>query len=186
MAKTKKAIYYDLSASGRLNEDLDKLTSSLKLGDVVRMKDDLRQLDSYIVTIDNKLIKNPDNSGSGYLTIPIEITKHLADACSYYKNMIKTLDVEFGDIELSLDDTTVRKIFKEPSTILQNAYIFYSPYMDQIIVQVGRKTQEFHMSSVTQEEIELAFAKKPSPHPKKNLLAAVKALFGRNKSKPLK
>lgn len=75
-----------------------------KFGDVINFGD-YRWTFCYIVGKDNVLIKNPDFSGAGYLSIPLEITQYLSDAVSKYSKL------EVSDIELSVNDVFLTNWF---------------------------------------------------------------------------
>ena len=55
---------------------------------------DFRDSETYIIGKEGKLIRNPDYSNSGYLSIPYEITQYLDDA----KNKYSKGDIEFSSI----------------------------------------------------------------------------------------
>ncbi|XP_078663877.1 uncharacterized protein LOC144906991 [Branchiostoma floridae x Branchiostoma belcheri] len=75
-----------------------------QLGDVLSWSD-YRDTHTYIVGKDGALIPNPDYSGSGYLTIPLEITQHMTDARRRYEGV----DVLFMD--LRHDDQFIQENF---------------------------------------------------------------------------
>lgn len=77
----------------------------LKFGDIVSFSA-YRDTESYIVGKNKVPIENPDFLGLGYLTIPIEITKHLKNAYKHYQQIIEqrpciTIQLYGNDIYLS-------------------------------------------------------------------------------------
>lgn len=78
----------------------------LKHGDVLSFNE-YRDVESQIAVLrDNgsiTLIPNPDDSGSGYLTIPIEVLANVSDALDLYRVVIKESDVgQTGSINFNL------------------------------------------------------------------------------------
>ena len=71
-------------------------------GDLV-LFDDYRATGTYIIGKEGKLVGNPDNSLSGYLTIPYEITQYLDNAVEKYLDIF-----DLNDIELRFDDKFIR------------------------------------------------------------------------------
>lgn len=170
------------------------LGKPLRHGDVVNFDDD-RALHSFIVAESDgkkRFMKNPDNAGAGYISIPLAVTKSLKDAVKYYNNVTKNADYLLSDIELSQNDTTVQKIFTSPSDIIDRALFFYYPSLDKIGVEIGGVQKQFSLS-VQQSEIERAFVAKKSPvvppvveqkKKKHNIIDKVKkALFSKKKSR---
>lgn len=111
-----KYVYYCQNAEvdkGRYNNvsELSKYIENYNYGDLIALSD-YRDTETYIIGKEGKLIPNPDYSGSGYLSIPYEITKHLTDAVTKYK------DVDFGlsDIDLRYDDKFIKDNINTTST----------------------------------------------------------------------
>lgn len=75
-----------------------------KFGDLIQCGN-YRDTKTYIVGKDNVLLKNPDRSNSGYLSIPYEITQYLTDALGKYS------DQEVHDIDLRHDDVFLTNWF---------------------------------------------------------------------------
>lgn len=75
-----------------INKDLE-----YNYGDLVAFSK-YRDTETYIIGKEDKLIKNPDYSDAGYLTIPYEITKYLDDALGKYSEIeIQYIDLRFDD-----------------------------------------------------------------------------------------
>lgn len=75
-------------------------------GDVVNFNTD-RYKDAYFVleTYNGReWVRNPDLSGSGYLTVPNEITCDMEDAIAEYSDIMTKLDGDFTAIYLAGDD----------------------------------------------------------------------------------
>lgn len=80
---------------------------SLAHGDIL-VYSNYREWPAIFADIDGtslKFVQNPNRSGSGYLTIPKNITQKLDHALEYYKKIdVDNVDLEFGD-----DDVIVKK-----------------------------------------------------------------------------
>jgi len=79
--------------------DLSNHVTEYNYGDLVAFSD-YRDTCTCIIGKKGKLISNPDNSGSGYLSIPFSITKYLKDAVSMYGHQ----DLCVNDIDLRFND----------------------------------------------------------------------------------
>ena len=64
-----------------------------KVGDLVWCTTGYRDTETRIIGINGILIKNPDKSGNGRLTIPNEITKHLEDPKKFYLSCKYDIDI---------------------------------------------------------------------------------------------
>ncbi|ELU02230.1 hypothetical protein CAPTEDRAFT_213767 [Capitella teleta] len=60
--------------------------NNLQFGDVVCFGD-MRAETAFIITTNDLWIRNPDESGSAYLTIPVAITQHLTDAVTKFQDL---------------------------------------------------------------------------------------------------
>ena len=96
-----KYVYYcedDIDYSNIKNaSQLSKYFTKYNYGDLVAFSD-YRDTGTCIIGKNGKLVDNPDYSGSGYLTIPYEITQHLNNAVEKYS------EVEPTYIDLRHDD----------------------------------------------------------------------------------
>ncbi len=94
-------VYYcedDLDTDNISNiSQLSDYVKKYNFGDLVAFSD-YRDTGTFIIGKNGELIDNPDYSGSGYLTIPFEITQHLNNAIEKYSN------VEAMFIDLRHDD----------------------------------------------------------------------------------
>jgi len=176
------------------------LGKNLKHGDVVNFDDD-RALNSFIISIvDDKkrLIKNPDNSGSGYVTIPVEVTRTVPDALSYFSKVIQKLDIYLNDIELSTTDATIRKLFKSPSPILDHGEFSYLPSTNELSVMYNNHHKLYELPITTSGSIDFSVdnqgmierlftvtpkveKKTPEKKPKKKFTNAFKTIFKRKR-----
>lgn len=87
-----------------LNEYLKiKGVSKYNFGDLLSFSGGYRSGSTIIIGKNGKLIHNPDFGGSGYLTIPYEITQYLTDATNKYK------DIDFEYMDLRYDDKYIKK-----------------------------------------------------------------------------
>ncbi len=182
--------------------ELEKvLKIKLNVGDIVNFGD-YRQSGCYFVGGSDEhrvMVKNPDNSGSGYLTIPMVISKKFPNVLSHYSNVITKLDNQITDVEIPNEDVMINKLFKE-SEIKNNAYFAYYPLENQLIVRYKRKmmmvdlTMDQKFKKDNQKSIEKFFGLgTPTPQvgivmndspPKKpkNLKNKLKSLFARKKN----
>jgi len=104
-----------------------------EFGDIVRLNE-YRDTGTFFVGEKGELIENPDNSGSGYLTVPLEITKHFDDAIKKFE-----IDyLEINDIELKYNDKLILdKINTKNCKIKENdnfilSYYFYDNTLEVI------------------------------------------------------
>ena len=87
-----------------LNEYLKiKGVSKYNFGDLLSFSSGYRSENTLIIGKNGKLVHNPDFGGSGYLTIPYEITQYLTDATNKFKN------IDFEYIDLRYDDEYIKK-----------------------------------------------------------------------------
>lgn len=147
------------------------LGKELHHGDVVLFDDD-RAKHAFIVLVDmdghKRFIKNPDNAGSGYLTIPIEITRQLPDATRYLARVIHDLGYLLMDIELSWQDPIVWKLI--PNTSIQDTDLYhYYPYYQSMAITRNKEYNYFELP-ISSHDIEKAFEKQKSPHTKAKMI----------------
>lgn len=76
---------------------------NVKFGDVIAMKD-YRDTGTIFVGVNHQVVHNPDYSDSGYLSIPLDITKWLFDAYWYYKKIFLDKNQPRVSIDLKPDD----------------------------------------------------------------------------------
>lgn len=183
MAKYFKVNAFDVEKMGRrpstseLMGYMESKKISLQTGDVINLGQD-RQKYAYVFTSNGGFIKNPDESGSGYLTVPLSITKSMKDAVGHYSGVIRKLGVEFGDIELGMNDAFIQKILKRPSELLAKATFSYAPYDNRLYVGLGRKSNVFDVRGLKQDDIEAFFAEQPQAAKKKpGLISRLKNVF---------
>lgn len=87
---------------------LSDYISEYQYGDLISF-DDYRDVGTFIIGKNGNLIPNEDKSGSGYLSIPYEITKHLDDAVSLYS------DIPVRDISIRYDDKIILNNINTPN-----------------------------------------------------------------------
>ena len=99
--------------------DFQKLTKKrlkkLQLGDIINYSE-YRHSKSVFIGPDGVSIANPDNSDSGFLTIPLQISQHFKNAVEFFKN------IDYYDIELSPYDEFVTKHVKHIGAVLNTLY----------------------------------------------------------------
>ncbi len=111
----------DISNINNISQ-LSKYVTKYNYGDLVAFSD-YRDTGTYIIGKEGKLVKNPDYSDSGYLTIPYEITQYLNDAVGKYSETeVMFIDLRYDD-KLILDkiNSTSDKLPKEWK------YTYYTP-----------------------------------------------------------
>lgn len=79
--------------------ELSHIVKDYNYGDLVAFSD-YRDTGTYIIGKGGKLVSNEDNSGSGYLSIPYEITQYLDNAVEMYCHS----GLSVNDIEIRFDD----------------------------------------------------------------------------------
>lgn len=182
MAKYFKVNAFDVETMGRrpstseLMGYMESKKISLQTGDIINLGQD-RQKYAYVFTSDGGFIKNPDESGSGYLTVPLSITRSMKDAVGHYSGVIRKLGVEFGEIELGMNDAFIQKIFKGPSELLAKATFSYAPYDNRLYVGLGRKSNVFDVRGLKQDDIEAFFAEPQAAKKKTGLISMLKRAF---------
>lgn len=92
-----------------IHEQIDQ--DNWEFGNIINDPDGCRYAEAIIVGYDMKAVLNPDFSGSGYLTIPIEITQYLDNAYEFYKNVIQYPDISSVTIQFKHNDKYVIEKF---------------------------------------------------------------------------
>lgn len=93
--------FKDLKNISELKQHFPKETRNYNFGDLIALSQ-YRDSDTYIISKNGKLIRNPMINNSGYLTIPYEITQYLDDACKKYE------DIEPSELYLRYDDKYIK------------------------------------------------------------------------------
>ncbi|CAF2778522.1 unnamed protein product [Rotaria sp. Silwood2] len=140
-----KAVYFDLVAqpneliksksTGKFIQ-LSKPPRNLKVsddwdvktGDVLSWSEG-RPTETFFVTSEGTLLKNPDTSGSGYLTIPLSITSQFSNAVDYFSSVLDSIGCNYvSSIELAPTDSFFEKNFSKelPASIQNRTDISYS------------------------------------------------------------
>ena len=105
------------------------------------------------------MLKNPDTSGSGYLTIPLSITSEYPDVLTYYSAVLDAIGRSYvSSIELSPTDAFFAHHFSKqalPASIVKRTDLSYSfdPNDEILYVTLGSTTQHFPLDSTQTEEI---------------------------------
>lgn len=101
---------------------------------------DYRDTQSVIVGPDLIPIMNPDLSGSGYLSIPYEITQHITNAVELYSQY-----VEGGSIDVRPDDKYIIEKYgvAMPSTWKITLFFADNPQVDKIVINNGKVEKDF-------------------------------------------
>ena len=116
----------------------------------------------FSVTNDQTLLKNPDTSGSGYLTIPLSISEHFPDALNYFSNVLDKIGRNYvTSIELSPTDSFFTSNFSKksfPTSILNRKDIHYSFDPNEEVLHVSfasnpERSKEFPLKTTKTDEI---------------------------------
>lgn len=104
-------------------------------------------------------MKNPDTSGSGYLTIPLSISSQYADAVTHYSAVLEAIGRSYvSSIELAPTDAFFANHFSKqalPASIVKRTDLSYSfdPNDEILYVTLGPTTQHFPLDSTTTDQI---------------------------------
>lgn len=119
-----------------------------QFGDILRFSE-YRDIETYFVGKNGELIPNPDNHGSGYLSIPFEITKYLEDALKKYPD-----DIEYYYIALRHDD----EFLKNKGTFDGRFEYTYEKHSNQLHVNFpNQQYYSFYIDSDTPKAIALFY-----------------------------
>ena len=133
----------------------------LKHGDVVSF-DEYRDVESQIAVCRDDgtitLIPNPDDSGSGYLTIPKEVLANVSNALDLYRVVINETDAgQTGSINLNLspqDKFVVDRLGHVPSDWSFDLVLIEGEMTDFSIKIPGFEWDTFDPDSITRELVE--------------------------------
>jgi hypothetical protein len=173
-----KADYYDLVGQSDVSLKSKSTGSSIKLakpprnlkvaddwdvkaGDVISWSQG-RPTETFFVTAEGTLLKNPDTSGSGYLTIPLSITSQFSDALDHFSAVLDGVGRDYvSSIELAPTDAFFAAHFSKkplPASIQNRNDISYSydPQEDVLYVTLAsnpRQPQHFSLDSAKTDDI---------------------------------
>jgi len=172
----KSASYYEVPSdtpktvndAERWLQSNEKKSIRLQHGDVVNFSGD-RFMEAFIVMENGsgmRLVDNPDYGGSGYLSIPPEVTKTMDDAVKYYRPLAKKVNSVFHGFEaiaLGPTDRIRQKIFTKSSALSADALMIYWVNDDDddepaVEVRYQGKKKAFSLKT-KQHDIESYFAK---------------------------
>ncbi|CAF1187308.1 unnamed protein product [Rotaria sp. Silwood1] len=122
-----------------------------------------RPTEAYFVMEDRTLLKNPDRTGSGYLTIPFIITKNTRNALLKYEYVINGIGKDYvSTVEMHPDDVFIVKNWGQvPSEMhSRNVEFIYDPLEEFLYVNIPytSKSKEFKLGSTTMKDIETWFS----------------------------
>ena len=115
------------------------------------------------VTNDGKLLKNPDTSGSGYLTIPLAITSQYPNALEYFSAVLDGVGREYvSSIELAPADAFFATHFSKkalPAVVQKRNDISYSFDPNEDVLYVSNasnpsQSQNFSLTTKLNDIIE--------------------------------
>jgi len=121
-----------------------------------------RPTEAYFVNEDRTLLKNPDRTGSGYLTIPRKFTKNTRNALLKYEYVIKGIGKDYvSTIEMHPDDVFIQKNWGQvpPELHSRNVEFIYDPLEEFLYVNIPytSKSKEFKLGTTTMKDIETWF-----------------------------
>ncbi|CAF2895616.1 unnamed protein product [Rotaria sp. Silwood2] len=126
-------------------------------GDILSWSD-YRSGNTYFITAQRRLRKNRDTSGSGYLTIPLSITRLFPSALTHYGSLLEAEPDLVAIIELSSTDGIFVEKFGSPlpETIRNRNDILYlvNPMENMLYVSInGNDSGGFPIDETTTEQI---------------------------------
>ncbi|CAF0882343.1 unnamed protein product [Adineta ricciae] len=121
-----------------------------------------RPTEAYFVMADRTLLKNPDRSGSGYLTIPFVVTKDTRNALLKYEYVINGIGKDYvSTVEMHPDDIFIQKNCGAVPAEMhsRNVEFIYDPLEEFLYVHIPHtsKRKEFKLGSTTMKDIETWF-----------------------------
>ncbi|CAF1153031.1 unnamed protein product [Rotaria sordida] len=133
----------------------------VSFGDVLNWSKD-RPTEVYFVLEDRTLLKNPDRSGSGYLTIPFNVTRNIRNALLKYQHVIERIGKNnISTIEMHPEDIFIKENWGEvPHEILSsNVQFSYDPTEEFLYVNLPHisKSKAFKLGSTTMNNIQIWF-----------------------------
>ncbi len=114
------------------------------------------------VTTEGTLLKNPDKSGSGYLTIPLSITSQYSDALDHFSSVLDGVGRNYvSTVELAPTDAFFAAHFSKqslPAAIKKRNDILYSfdPNEEMLYVTLGsnpKESQHFPLDTAKIDDI---------------------------------
>ncbi|CAF2127110.1 unnamed protein product [Rotaria magnacalcarata] len=133
----------------------------VNFGDVIDWSND-RPTEAYFVLEDRTLLKNPDRSGSGYLTIPYHVANTTGNVLLKYKYVIESIGKDnVSTIEMHPQDIFIKENWGElPHEILSsNVQFTYDPREEFLYANLPQisKSKEFQLGSTTMNNIQVWF-----------------------------
>lgn len=108
------------------------------------------------------MLKNPDTSGSGYLTVPLSVTSHFPDALKYFSSVLDQVGRDYvSSIELSPTDAFFAANFSKnplPKSITNRKDVQYSFDPNDELLHVtltsdGQRSEAFSLQTAKTEDI---------------------------------
>ncbi len=117
-----------------------------KFGDIIQFSDANRDTESYIVGRKGQLVLNPDLSCSGYMTIPLKITKRFFNAIKHYHDYITNVETYSVALELRSDDEWIIETFKRAFPKEWKIVVWYNDgEFEYVSIDFGNgKSQDFN------------------------------------------
>lgn len=154
------AIHIITTKCRRNLESVEKcLKTSLKFGDIVSFGGE-RASQCYFVGMKGNVLKlflNRDVLGSGYMSVPLDVSERLKDALRFYEDAMKRFT--FTSVPLSHRDATIKQIFTQRSKLLvdKTTTFEYDDVNQELHVSFKGLSRSFAIASVNQKTIESHF-----------------------------
>ncbi|CAF3804404.1 unnamed protein product [Adineta steineri] len=121
-----------------------------------------RPTEAYFVMENRTLLKNPDRTGSGYLTIPFIVTRNTRNALMKYEYVIQGIGKDYvSTVEMHPDDIFIQKNWGSVPAEMhsRNVEFIYDPLEEFLYVNIPHtsKSKEFKLGSTTMKDIETWF-----------------------------
>ena len=129
-------------------------------GDAIRYSS-YRDTGTIFLGWDGELIPNPDLSGSGYLTIPLKVTKHFKNAVKYYRRMLKQYGISI--VLRGSDDWVVKKYGRRLPKGWRVIYYPDEEIEDQIYIKFDADRGAIFNLFATYDEIKSYYDKLDEP-----------------------
>ena len=112
---------------------------ALQFGDLVALNE---YRDSFTVMVgDRGVIRNPDYSAAGYLSVPLQVTSRFADAVAHYSDALQ--EVCFAILEVGFaDEALIGKLGALPEGSVAHIF-FMSGELEELHVKLPGKDWEY-------------------------------------------
>lgn len=118
-----------------------------KFGNIIAMSDD-RDTNTFIIGKKGIPVVNPDDSGSGYLTIPLEITQHLNNAFKFYKSVLLDKNQPSIIMHIRPNDNYLINCYGEalPENYMVSLFYGWGKF-ENVKIECNGRTEEFDLDT---------------------------------------